>query len=113
MCPPQPTLGAVCRGATLSLPSTLDPQLPSQRLLVPPPHPEQQEYSRGGRVPNYTYSYCQPLVGGGESFGLGYLQAAQQKEGEKIYSSMMGQATHAPCPPRDPRLKDHHEARQG
>ena len=56
-----------------------------------------------------------PATGGRrrQRFGLGSLQAAQRKEGEKIYSSTMGQATHALPPPRDPGLKDHHEARQG
>lgn len=29
-----------------------------------PPHPEQQEHSRGRKILNYTYGYCQPLAGG-------------------------------------------------
>ena len=112
MCPQQPTLGSVCRGATLSLTSTLDPQLPSHQLLVPPAPPWAARTQQRRKSSQLNLQLLSATGGGGDkSFGLGYLQAAQRKE-EKTYSSTMGQATHPPCQPRDPGLKDHHEARR-
>lgn len=81
---------------------------------VSPPAPPRAARTQQRRKSSRLRLQLLPATGGRrrQSFGLGYLQAAQQKEGEKIYSSTMGQATQAPRPPRDSGLKDHHEARR-
>lgn len=116
MCPQQPTLGSVCRGATLSLTSPLSPQLPSHQLLFP--HPtlsskntaEAEEFST---TPTATVSHWREEK---TEFWVRVPPScpAEGRERDFSYSSTVGQATHPPLPAaRAPGLKDDHEAGLG
>lgn len=95
-CPQQPTLGVSLQRSHFEYDQCSGPPASLPPAVSSPSHPEQQEHSRGGKVLNYTYSYCQPLAGE-DSFGLGYLQAAQQKG--KIPTVRLQQHNGASNPP--------------
>lgn len=62
-CPQQPNLGVSLQRSHLESDQFSRPPAPLPPAVSSPPDPEQQEHSRGRKVLNYTYSYCQPLAG--------------------------------------------------